>query len=147
MVTIFAEWRRGQADDILGLHLFQDLLEGESGQMVALVDDHLAVFHDKIPDLTLALEALDHGYVYLTGSGRLAAADLPNRSGGEIQESREPRPPLIQKLLPVDDDKCIDFPMRDQPCAHGSLTKRGWRTNHPDEAGDAASFCAGSNAP
>ena len=43
--------RRRQADDVAGLHLGEHALERDGGQVVALVDDHVAVARDEVVDL------------------------------------------------------------------------------------------------
>jgi hypothetical protein len=102
---------------------------------VALIHNHLAVFGNQVLDLTLALEALDYGNINLSRPVRLTAPDLANGSGRQIQEGCQACAPLIQELLPVDGDECIDLPMCDKPCPHGGFPERERRTDHAEVMG------------
>ena len=47
MMAIFSGWRRGQTYNVLGLHLLHNLLEGERRNVVALINNYLAVLGTK----------------------------------------------------------------------------------------------------
>jgi hypothetical protein len=63
VVSILARRRGGQSQDILSFDLTNNALESESGKMMALVNDDVAVFSYKVLNRTLAVETLDHSNV------------------------------------------------------------------------------------
>src|SRR5213594_2296716 len=75
-----------QSGDEARLHFPQDSLEGRRWDVVALVDDHMAVCRDQVVDATRAHEALDHRHVQRAGGRMLASTDLANRLGREAEE-------------------------------------------------------------
>ena len=75
--AIAPAWRRGQPGDEARLHLGQHSLERNCGDVVALIDDHLAVGRDDVVDALLADEALDHRHVQPTVGLRLPAPIWP----------------------------------------------------------------------
>ena len=54
VVAVFADRGRGQSDDVLRFHLSQYSLERESGDVVAFIHDHVAVFGYQVLHLALA---------------------------------------------------------------------------------------------
>jgi len=86
MVTVFSRRGRRETNDVLGLHLLHNLLEGKRRDMVALVDNHLTVLGDKILYLVFAVQALNDRNIHVSGPVHLPAADLPDRFLRQIQE-------------------------------------------------------------
>ena len=78
MVPIFPRGCCGETNDVLGLHLLHNLLEGEGRDMVALVDNHLAILDDKILYLFFAVEALNDCNIHASSPVHPPAADLAN---------------------------------------------------------------------
>ncbi len=79
--------RRGrQPGNEAGLHLGQYSLEGHGRDVVALVDDDMAVRRDQVVDAARARETLDHRHVQPPIGRMLAGADLANSLGSEAEE-------------------------------------------------------------
>jgi hypothetical protein len=78
MVTVLACDGRRQADDESCFGLACDLFETVRRQMVALVDDHMAVLGDSVIDDALSNETLNSADVNLSSRSTLAAADSPD---------------------------------------------------------------------
>jgi hypothetical protein len=51
-VALFSNWRRSEPDDEFRLDLLHDAFEAESGQMVALVGNHVSVLGDTVLHFT-----------------------------------------------------------------------------------------------
>ncbi len=65
LLAVAAHRRGGQAKDELGFNPFENAFEGDRTEMMALIDNHLAiVFHTGV-DLILTGERLHHGNVDL----------------------------------------------------------------------------------
>ena len=129
VVAIFANGVAVKPTNIPGLRLFQHLLERERGKVVALVNNDMAVFGDKVPDLSFALKALDNRNVDLPVCTVLPPPICPMESTGRSRNVARRSAPLVQELLPVHHNQCVDFPMGDQPCADGCLAECGRRTD------------------
>ena len=84
MVAILPRRGGGQAYDILRLHLPHDLFESKGGNVVAFVDDHLAVFRNEVLYFILSIQALNDRNVDAARPFRLPAADMSDRLGGQI---------------------------------------------------------------
>jgi hypothetical protein len=67
---------------------------------------------------------LDDGNVHTSCAVHLAAADMPDRFGRQIQEHPETLLPLIEQLLPVNDDQSVDLPFRNEPRRDGGFPER-----------------------
>jgi hypothetical protein len=88
MVTILACDGGRQAKDESGLGLTHHRLETVRRQMVAFVDDHLAVIGDEVSDYVFADETLNDGDVNPSSRSTSASADSTDRFGGYIEERR-----------------------------------------------------------
>ena len=126
MVTVFSRRRRSKTNDILSLHLLHNLLESERRDMVALVDDHMAILGDKVLHFLFPVQALNDCNIHPSSPVRLPATDLPNRFRWQIQEHYQPLMPLIEQLLPVNHNQRIDLAIRDQPGRNGGLSESRW---------------------
>jgi len=60
MVAVSAAQRRGETDHVARLRLGQDSLEAKRGQVVAFIDDHLAIPGDAIVDSVCPNQGLQH---------------------------------------------------------------------------------------
>jgi hypothetical protein len=89
MVAVLAFHGRRQPDDEPRFGPARHLLEALSRQMMALVDDQLAVVGDLVGDYALVDEALNEGDVDLPVRPSSSAADAADRVGGQAEESRE----------------------------------------------------------
>ena len=101
MMTVFSGWRRRQPYNVLGLHLPHNLLECERRDVVALINNYLAVLDDKILHLFFAAQALDDRNVHASSPVQLPTANLPDCRRGQVQEHCQPLVPLIEQLLPM----------------------------------------------
>lgn len=68
------------------LDLPEDPLEGRSRNVVALVNDHVAVGRHEVIDAARADETLDHRYVDPSRGRVLSSADLADVLGSHFQE-------------------------------------------------------------
>ena len=105
MVPVAALRRRGQPDDVASLRLREHALERDRRQVVALVDDDLAIAGHEVVDGFLAHEALDHRDVDSAGGLPLSGADLPDLLLVDSQEHGELRAPLVEQRFPVHQDQ------------------------------------------
>ena len=88
MVTIFAGDGGRQAKDESGLGLPCNLFETVRRQMVAFVDDHMAVIGDEISDHALADETLNDADVDPSNRSTSTSADPANLFDRYIKERR-----------------------------------------------------------
>jgi len=91
---------------------------------VGVAVDHLAVLGHEVLHFVIPVQALDDGDVDATRPTHLAAADMPDRFGGQIQEHPKAVLPLIEQLLPVNDDQSVDLAFGDQPRRYGGFAER-----------------------
>jgi len=70
----------------LAFTLLHDPLERKRGNMMAFIDDYVAIVGDDVVDDTLAHEALHDGDVDNTSRRPLARAEGPDRSFVDLQE-------------------------------------------------------------
>ena len=75
VVTIATMRCRCQAQDVPGFHLGHHALEGHGGNVVAFVDDDVAVRPDDVVHAAFADQALDHGDIDRPGDPAFASAD------------------------------------------------------------------------
>src|SRR5207249_6221529 len=115
----------GQADDVAGLRLREHAFERDGREVVALVDDYLAVVRDDILNLLLVDEALDHRDVELAIPGFLARSDLPDLLRLDAQEERQLRQPLVEKRPSMDQDQRAAAPFRNEIRADDRLADSG----------------------
>ncbi len=91
--------------------------------MVALVDKHMAVFGDKVFHFLIAMEALDDRNVNLASALCFTCTDLSDLINREVKKHCQSLPPLIEQLLPMNDDKRVDVPVCNEPRGYGGLSK------------------------
>src|SRR5204863_8744768 len=95
-----------------------------SRYVVALIYDHLAVFSNEVLHFVLSVQALNDSHVQAPCAVRFPSTDMPDRFGWQIQEHPKALLPLIEQLLPVNDDQSVDLAFRDQPCRNGRFPER-----------------------
>jgi hypothetical protein len=78
MVSVLPRRCGGQPDNVPGLDLPHHLFERKSRYVVAFVDDHLAVFSNKVLHLILSIQALNDRHIHTTRSVCFPATDMPN---------------------------------------------------------------------
>lgn len=98
VMPVLAGYGRRQAEDVFRLAAPGHRLEADRRQMVAFVDDQMAVLADDVIDLALAGQTLDDRNVDNAGGFAFAAADLADGLGREIEKGGEPGNPLVEKL-------------------------------------------------
>ena len=86
VMSISPARRSGQPHDIAGLHLAHHPLERDRRNMVALVDNHLAIRRDAVVYPILSVEALERGDVQTTVRFTFAAADLADLIRLQVEE-------------------------------------------------------------
>ena len=128
MMAVFPSWRRRQTYNVLGLHLLHNLLECKRRNVVALIDNYLAIVGDKILHLFLAVQALDDCNVHTSSPIHLPAANLPDRLCGQIQKHCQPFMPLIEQPLSMNHNQRVDFARRNQPRGDSGLSEGRRRT-------------------
>ena len=124
MMTVLARHRRGQPQDESRLRPTDHLLKAVRRQMVAFIDDHLAVLGDAIVHDTLADEALNDRHVEQPGRLVAAAANAADRLGREVEKRRQTLDPLVQELAPMHEHQRIDAALGDQPGSDDRLAER-----------------------
>jgi hypothetical protein len=125
MVTVLACDSCRQAKDESGPGLTRNLFETVRRQMVAFVNDHVAVIGDEVSDHALADETLNDADVNPSGRSTSASADSTDRFGRYIEERRYPLDPLIEQLAPMDQHERIDAALSDKPRSDNGLAKCG----------------------
>ena len=93
----------GEPDPAACRDLFDARLEGDGGDVVALVDDRQPVAGGARYEVVAASEALGHGQVDDRGLAVEAAAELPDLVGGKAEMFLQARTPLLQQGLAVHD--------------------------------------------
>jgi len=114
LMAIFSSRRSRQAGNIFGFDLPHDLLEAERRNMVAFINDDVAVLSDEVLHFTFAVETLKQSDVDETRPCRFAPGDLAYRLHWNIQKHRQSFTPLIQQLLAVKQNERTDFALCNQ---------------------------------
>ena len=141
VVAVLARHGRRQPQHVPDLCPARDLLEADCGEMVALVDDEMAVVGDDVVYLVAAHEALDDGNVNDACGLAPAVADPPDSGGGQIEERSEPRHPLVHELAAVNEDEGVGFAGGQQRCRDDRLAERGSRRQHTGVMFDQGMDC------
>ena len=97
---------RGQTEPVSHRHLTHDTLEGDRGDVMALIDDDEAIRLGDLPYVLPTSEALRHRDI--DGALRLvaAAAKLTDLLGGNPKVLSETVSPLLDQGLPIDHYEC-----------------------------------------
>ena len=128
VVAVLPRDGRRQPEDEPRLRLARDLFEAVRRQVVALVDDQVAVVGHAIIDDALPDQALNDRDIEQPGRRVSPAADAPNRLGGHAEERREALDPLIEQLAPMDEHERADAALsRSATRRRPSCRTRWWR--------------------
>ena len=89
MMAVLARDRCRQSRDESRFGPPDDLFEAVRRQMVALIDDHMAVLGDAIVDDTLPDQALNDADIEQPGRSASAAADATDRLRRDVEKRRQ----------------------------------------------------------
>jgi hypothetical protein len=87
VMAILPSQRGRKAKDVLGLGLPSDCFEAHGREMVALVDDQVAIIGNELRNFPLPYQALDQCNVNDAGRFPFSTADHPNPFGIDLQKS------------------------------------------------------------
>ena len=132
VLAVASERRRRQAQHVLGLGPLEDGLERDGRQVMALVDDDVAVLFDQLADLALAGQRLHHGNVDPAGGPGLAAADGTDHFLADLEERMQALLPLPQQLGAMDQDQGVHATARDQCRCRYRLAERSRCAQYAD---------------
>jgi len=76
VMPVFPSRRGGEPDNVVRFHLAHHLFKAERAQMVAFIDNDVAVLGNEILNLAVPLETLKQGHVDLSRPNVAAARDL-----------------------------------------------------------------------
>src|SRR5262245_37807698 len=123
MVAVLACHRGGQPEDEARLGLPRHLLEAVRREMVAFVDDEVAVVGNAVVDDALAHQALNHCDIDQPGWPVPATADTADRLHGKVQEGGKPLDPLIEQLPSMNEDEGVHAALGDEPGGDDGLAE------------------------
>src|SRR6185437_10110613 len=98
---------------------------------MAFVNDDMTVAGQQIRVLGLGGEALQQSHIDAACRFAATATDRTNTIRSYRQKLLQPLRPLLQQLLSVYQDQCVDPPMSDQCRRDDRLSKRGRGRQHP----------------
>ena len=107
--------------DPMGLCPADDLLEALGGEMVALVDDHLAVLRHAIADHALAHQTLNDRHVERAGRPIPPASDAADGLWRQVEKRRQAVDPLLDQLPAVHKHQRVDAALGNEPRGHHGL--------------------------
>ncbi len=125
VVAVLAGDGGGQAGDVSRLGAAGDEFETAGGEVVAFVDDEVAVVGDAVVHGAFANEALDEGDVEGAGEFAASAAQATNGFCGQVEEGGEAFEPLLHELLAVNKDEGIHSAPGDEPGGEDGLAEGG----------------------
>jgi hypothetical protein len=123
VVSILAVHGGGKSGDEASLGAACNQLESRGGYVVALVYDEMAIVGDEVGDCAFSNEALDECDVDFSRGFASAAADASEDILRRIQKGFEPRGPLLEELLAVDEDERVDPAGSYQPSSKNGFPK------------------------
>lgn len=97
---------------------------------MAFVDDQMAIIGDKVGNVPVADKTLDERHIDDAGRLSLPTADNADLFRVDIQKGTETRDPLIEQSPPVDKDKRVSGPMRNERCGDNGFAEGGRRREH-----------------
>lgn len=104
------------------LHLGQDSLEGDGRQMVALINDDMAIVGDEVIYLLLADEALDHGDIESAIELALTPSNPTDALRIEVEEHRQLRHPLLEERFTMNQNQRTAGALCDEVGAEDGLS-------------------------
>ena len=135
VVSVAAVRRRAQPDDVAGGSRAHHPLKRKRWDVMALVDQHVAVLPDAVIDLAAAHQALDHRDVESSVESRTSAAERADLRRVESEEACELRDPLIYQRLAMDEHQRTAGASGDEPCTDDRLPAAGRRHEDPGVVG------------
>ena len=132
LVPILACHGRRQTGKIFGLALANHLLKADCRNMVALVNDQIAVIANDVTDNSFLDQALDHGHIEIPVRFMLTTAKLPDVFWWDAKKLTQGLNPLIEQLPAMHNHQCVHLPFCDQISSYDSFTKgsRGCQHAH-----------------
>ena len=97
---------------------------------MALIDDHMTVFTDAIIDDAFVDQTLDNRDIQRARRLTASTADASDLTVIHVQKRRQAFDPLIQQLSSMDQHKCVDATLCDQPGCHHCFAKCRGRCEH-----------------
>lgn len=115
---------RCETEHVSGLGRSKNGIERDRSDVVALVDDHVAVVLDGRINLSAAGECLHHGDIDPACGSRFASADHAHRLPVGTQEGLESLLPLAHQLRPVHKDQRLHAASCDDDRGYDGLAER-----------------------
>lgn len=144
VVAILADRGGGESEHVPRRGRLENAFEAHRGDVMALIDDHVAVAQDLVGHGPPMHEALEHRHVDLTRDPTPTSADLTQRIIRELEERRKLLPPLVKEVTSVDDDEGIDSAGRDHGRGKDGLPESSRCGEHtgvvPEEFGTSAAL-------
>ena len=131
MVPVFAADGCRQAEDAFRLAAPGHRLKTDRRQMVAFVDDQMAILANDVIDLALARQTLNDRYIDNAGGLAFATADLADGFWRKIEKGREAGDPLVEELPAVDQNQRVGLAGGDGISGHHGFAERRGRRQHP----------------
>src|ERR1700730_8544370 len=132
MVAVLPRHRRRQAEHVSGLGFPRDGLKAYGREMMAFIDDNMAVISDQIGDDALPNQAPHEGDI--DGACRLLLPAVYDADfvRCDVQKGLEARHPLVEELPAMDEDQRVPIPHRDHFRSDDGLAESCGRCKHPD---------------
>ena len=124
-MSVLSGGRGGHSQNVLCFDLAKNALECKSREMMAFVDDGVAVLGYKIMNYALVLQALDYSDVDRSGSLVLSSPELPNVVDGHSQKGRKALAPLVHQLTSMYENQRADTSPRNKAGSDHRLSKCG----------------------
>ena len=150
MVAVLTRDGRRQADHKSGFGLACKLLETVRRQVMALVDDYMAVLGDAVIDDALSDETLNNANVDVSSRSTSSAADSTDCFRRDVEKCRQPLDPLIEQLAPMNEHERVDTALSNEPRGDHGLANAVVAANTPvswRSISSAADFCSRRSAP
>ena len=112
VVSVFSNRGGRQAENVPALDPFEHLLEGESGNVMALIHDDMAVFGDQILHSPSTIQALEDRDVDVPCPAVRSPSDPAHRIRRQSQKGGQLLLPLIHELPSVDQHQGVHGPRR-----------------------------------
>ncbi|PTW96677.1 hypothetical protein C8N33_1247 [Pararhodobacter aggregans] len=114
MVTVFSGDGCRQTDDIAGLRSARDKLKTRRGQVVAFIDDQLAVVSHDVVDYAVSDQALDKRHVNHACRFPPSTANCADLLGVDLKEGLQPLNPLVEKFTTMHQNQRVSGAMSNQ---------------------------------
>lgn len=125
MVSVLAGDGGGEAEDKFGFGASGHEFEALRREVVAFVDDEVAVVGDEVFHDAFADETLDDGNVDLSGKFFATTAEAADLFLFEIKELGKALDPLVHELLAMDENESVDAALCDEPGRENGFSEGG----------------------